>query len=164
MRISDWSSDVCSSDLGAGCASFSPDTEMSRGRAPPAPKFFGAHREGPAVASAILESGGPGDRSVLLFRILPKPGCWHRQVIVSTGCCAPSRKTCRSFNEGTSVMEDPKIRIRLKAFDHRLIDRSAREIVETANRTGPQVRVPIPLPTKNRPYPNRPPPPPTKQP
>src|SRR3546814_17476357 len=85
MRISDWSSDVCSSDLGAGCASFSPDTEMSRGRAPPAPKFFGAHREGPAVASAILESGGPGDRSVLLFRILPKPGCWHRQVIVSTG-------------------------------------------------------------------------------
>src|SRR3546814_8000714 len=66
---------------------------MSRGRAPPAPKIFGAHREGPAVASAILESGGPGDRSVLLFRILPKPGCWHRQVIVSTGYCAPSRKT-----------------------------------------------------------------------
>src|SRR3546814_15608138 len=83
---------------GAGCGSFSPDTEMSRGRAPPAPKIFGAHREGPAVASAILESGGPGDRSVLLFRILPKPGCWHRQVIVSTGFSAPSRKTCRSFH------------------------------------------------------------------
>src|SRR3546814_13441893 len=105
MRISDWSSDVCSSDLGSGCASFSPDTEMSRGRAPPAPKFFGAHREGPAVASAILESGGPGDRSVLLFRILPKPGCWHRQVIVSTGFCAPSRKTCPSFNDGTKSEE-----------------------------------------------------------
>src|SRR3546814_16359786 len=78
MRISDWSSDVCSSDL-----------------------------------------------------------------IVSTGFCAPSRKTRRSFNEGTSVMADQKIRIRLKAFDHRLIDRSASEIVDTAKRTGAQVRGPI---------------------
>ena len=40
------------------------------------------------------------------------------------------------------------IRIRLKAFDHRLIDKSAKEIVETARRTGAQVRGPIPLPTK----------------
>ena len=40
------------------------------------------------------------------------------------------------------------IRIRLKAFDHRLIDRSAREIVETAKRTGATVKGPIPLPTK----------------
>jgi small subunit ribosomal protein S10 len=40
------------------------------------------------------------------------------------------------------------IRIRLKAFDHRLIDSSATEIVETAKRTGAQVRGPIPLPTK----------------
>ena len=40
------------------------------------------------------------------------------------------------------------IRIRLKAFDHRLIDRSAREIVETAKRTGARVKGPIPLPTK----------------
>ena len=44
-------------------------------------------------------------------------------------------------------MADQKIRIRLKAFDHRLIDRSASEIVETAKRTGAQVRGPIPLPT-----------------
>ncbi|ALP52377.1 30S ribosomal protein S10 [Candidatus Tenderia electrophaga] len=41
-----------------------------------------------------------------------------------------------------------KIRIRLKAFDYRLIDQSAREIVETAKRTGAQVKGPIPLPTK----------------
>lgn len=41
-----------------------------------------------------------------------------------------------------------RIRIRLKAFDHRLIDRSASEIVETAKRTGAQVKGPIPLPTK----------------
>ena len=40
------------------------------------------------------------------------------------------------------------IRIRLKAFDHRLIDSSAKEIVETAKRTGAQVKGPIPLPTK----------------
>jgi small subunit ribosomal protein S10 len=41
-----------------------------------------------------------------------------------------------------------RIRIRLKAFDHRLIDVSTYEIVETAKRTGAQVRGPIPLPTK----------------
>ncbi len=45
-------------------------------------------------------------------------------------------------------MSDQRIRIRLKAFDHRLIDRSAKEIVETAKRTGAQIRGPIPLPTK----------------
>lgn len=45
-----------------------------------------------------------------------------------------------------------RIRIRLKAFDHRLIDQSAREIVETAKRTGAQVRGPIPLPTKKERY------------
>ena len=45
-------------------------------------------------------------------------------------------------------MADQRIRIRLKAFAHRLIDRSASEIVETAKRTGAQVRGPIPLPTR----------------
>ena len=45
-------------------------------------------------------------------------------------------------------MASQRIRIRLKAFDHRLIDQSAREIVDTAKRTGAQVRGPIPLPTK----------------
>jgi small subunit ribosomal protein S10 len=40
------------------------------------------------------------------------------------------------------------IRIRLKAFDHRLIDKSAREIVDTAKRTGATVKGPVPLPTK----------------
>ncbi|CAM3590713.1 MULTISPECIES: 30S ribosomal protein S10 [Halomonadaceae] len=44
-------------------------------------------------------------------------------------------------------MQNQKIRIRLKAFDHRLIDQSTAEIVETAKRTGAQVRGPIPLPT-----------------
>ncbi|MFL2547189.1 MAG: 30S ribosomal protein S10 [Candidatus Rariloculaceae bacterium] len=46
------------------------------------------------------------------------------------------------------VANNQNIRIRLKAFDHRLIDRSAREIVETAKRTGATVKGPVPLPTK----------------
>ncbi len=45
-------------------------------------------------------------------------------------------------------MANQRIRIRLKAFDHRLIDRSAHEIVDTAKRTGAQVLGPIPLPSK----------------
>lgn len=44
-------------------------------------------------------------------------------------------------------MKDQKIRIRLKAYDHRLLDRSVKEIVETAKRTGANLRGPIPLPT-----------------
>ncbi|WP_372610406.1 30S ribosomal protein S10 [Halomonas sp.] len=49
-------------------------------------------------------------------------------------------------------MQNQKIRIRLKAFDHRLIDQSAAEIVETAKRTGAQVCGPIPLPTNRERY------------
>ncbi len=45
-------------------------------------------------------------------------------------------------------MANQNIRIRLKAFDHKLIDQSASEIVETARRTGAQILGPIPLPTK----------------
>ncbi|MFP1455646.1 30S ribosomal protein S10 [Escherichia coli] len=45
-------------------------------------------------------------------------------------------------------MQNQRIRIRLKAFDHRLIDQQTAEIVETAKRTGAQVRGPIPLPTR----------------
>ncbi|MBA4801219.1 MULTISPECIES: 30S ribosomal protein S10 [Euryhalocaulis] len=45
-------------------------------------------------------------------------------------------------------MERQNIRIRLKAFDHRVLDSSAREIVSTAKRTGATVLGPIPLPTR----------------
>ena len=45
------------------------------------------------------------------------------------------------------AMEQQNIRIRLKAFEHRILDQSAREIVNTAQRTGARVRGPIPLPT-----------------
>ena len=44
-------------------------------------------------------------------------------------------------------MEKQKIRIRLKGYDHRLLDQSAQEIVETAKRTGSRIVGPIPLPT-----------------
>jgi len=45
-------------------------------------------------------------------------------------------------------MDQQSIRIRLKAYDHRVLDQSAKEIVNTARRTGAQVRGPIPLPTR----------------
>lgn len=47
-------------------------------------------------------------------------------------------------------MANQKIRIRLKAFDHRLIDQSAKKIVESAKRTGAKVSGPIPLPTEKQ--------------
>jgi small subunit ribosomal protein S10 len=49
---------------------------------------------------------------------------------------------------GVHQVQNQRIRIRLKAFDHRLIDSSTQEIVETARRTGAQVKGPIPLPTR----------------
>ena len=49
-------------------------------------------------------------------------------------------------------MQNQKIRIRLKAFDYKLIDQSAQEIVDTAKRTGAIVKGPIPLPTKKERY------------
>jgi small subunit ribosomal protein S10 len=48
------------------------------------------------------------------------------------------------------AMENQNIRIRLKAFDHRILDQSTNEIVNTAKRTGANVRGPIPLPTNMR--------------
>ena len=49
-------------------------------------------------------------------------------------------------------MQNQSIRIRLKAFDHKLIDTSTQEIVETARRTGAQIRGPIPLPSRKEKY------------
>ena len=50
--------------------------------------------------------------------------------------------------EGGKIMAKEKIRIRLKAYDHRILDQSAEKIVETAKRTGAQVCGPIPMPTR----------------
>jgi small subunit ribosomal protein S10 len=64
---------------------------------------------------------------------------------------APFLKVSERFAATSGVwcnMQSQKIRIRLKAFDYRLIDQSTQEIVDTAKRTGAQVRGPIPLPTR----------------
>jgi len=60
----------------------------------------------------------------------------------------PGRASLRSLpGQDEALIQNQKIRNRLKAFDHRLLDNSTREIVNTAKRTGAQVRGPIPLPT-----------------
>jgi len=51
------------------------------------------------------------------------------------------------MKEGNKRMATQKIRIRLKAFDHRVLDQSSQKIVDTARRTGAVVSGPIPLPT-----------------
>jgi small subunit ribosomal protein S10 len=54
--------------------------------------------------------------------------------------------------KGGQTMARQKIRIRLKAFDHRLLDQSSQKIVETARRSGAVVSGPIPLPTEKNIY------------
>ena len=52
-----------------------------------------------------------------------------------------------SAQKGYMMLNNQKIRIRLRAYDHKLLDRSAQEIVDTAKRTGARVAGPVPLPT-----------------
>ncbi len=47
---------------------------------------------------------------------------------------------------------DQKIRIKLKAYDHRILDQAVKEIVETAKRTGARIAGPVPLPTRIQKY------------
>jgi len=82
-------------------------------------------------------------------------GCWHTRPL-----CHGRR--ARFFHgasllrkideEGGKVMAKQKIRIRLKAYDHRILDLSAEKIVETAKRSGAEVSGPIPLPTEKNVY------------
>ena len=51
-------------------------------------------------------------------------------------------------NQEEVRVKEQNIRIRLKAYDHRVLDTSAKEILETAKRTGADVRGPVPLPTR----------------
>ena len=62
--------------------------------------------------------------------------------------CVGSRARSSTFPKETNTMQGQTIRIRLKAFDYRVLDASTQEIVNTAKRTGAQVRGPIPLPNK----------------
>ena len=65
---------------------------------------------------------------------------------------ARARKTKEKEHRTVSAIAAQKIRIRLKAYDHDAIDRAAREIVETAERTGASVSGPVPLPTEKNVY------------
>ncbi|KRM30945.1 30S ribosomal protein S10 [Ligilactobacillus acidipiscis DSM 15836] len=56
------------------------------------------------------------------------------------------------MDEGGNNMAKQKIRIRLKAYEHRILDQSADKIVETAKRTGAEISGPIPLPTERTLY------------
>lgn len=57
-----------------------------------------------------------------------------------------------NMDEGRIIMASKKIRIRLKAYEHEILDASAEKIVETAKRTGAEISGPIPLPTERTLY------------
>ena len=65
---------------------------------------------------------------------------------------ARSLNNCDTDVTTTTTMKEQKIRIRLKAYDHKLLDRSVEDIVETAKRTGARVAGPVPLPTEINKY------------
>src|SRR5262249_2354866 len=73
------------------------------------------------------------------------PAWWRRSSNKGRARCLRQRALRRSR---TIEMQSQNIRIRLKAFDHRILDASTKEIVNTAKRTGAEVRGPIPLPTR----------------
>ncbi len=58
-----------------------------------------------------------------------------------------SAKSAAAKKVAAPVAKKPKIRIKLKAFDHKVIDQASRSIIETAERTGALIAGPIPLPT-----------------
>ncbi len=66
--------------------------------------------------------------------------------VYGTRCCAKKYNVQRK--EGGNKMAKQKIRIRLKAFDHSVLDASAERIVETAKSSGAKVVGPVPLPTE----------------
>ena len=91
-------------------------------------------------------------------------GCWKPEAsshkLSPAACIVPPvlssqgfrRKTSREGQESENVIGKERIRIRLKAYDYRILDQSTGEIVETARRTGAQIAGPIPLPTMKNKY------------
>lgn len=68
----------------------------------------------------------------------------------STKAETTKKETAKTSSTGAKAPENPKqrIRIRLKAYDHKVIDQSAKQIVDTAIRTGATIAGPVPLPTR----------------
>lgn len=82
-------------------------------------------------------------------------GYWHTRPLCHGVVWDSFRGEVYHFNvdeQGGKIMAKQKIRIRLKAYDHRVIDQSAEKIVETAKRSGADVSGPIPLPTEKSVY------------
>lgn len=103
---------------------------------------------------AIMYSLDPGLKAISGFYLWV---CWKHPAeciqftVVSSGASEEpmlSQTLLTSEEERKMAQASQKIRIRLKAYDHVLLDQSAEKIVETAKRTGAKVSGPIPLPTK----------------
>src|SRR5262245_50121749 len=90
-------------------------------------------------------AGAMGSSQALSHRAKPGPVARHARPRGSERLCTtPAARE----KERTATMAGQKIRIRLKAYDHEVVDSSARKIVETVTRTGAQVAGPVPLPTE----------------
>lgn len=70
----------------------------------------------------------------------------------ATKSAKPATKSAAKKTDAPAVPGKQRIRIRLKAYDHKVIDQSAKQIIDTALRTGATVAGPIPLPTKKTLY------------
>lgn len=62
------------------------------------------------------------------------------------------KTTVQTNGSNVPAESENRIRIKVKAYDHKVIDQSCRKIIETANRTGAEVRGPVPLPTEKTRY------------
>ena len=95
----------------------------------------------------------PESSLIIRFRVLFKGGAKHPAVCAifvreQQGSQAVVQYNTKYFKEGkVSMAANQKIRIKLKAYDHVILDQSAEKIVEIAKRTGAKVSGPIPLPT-----------------
>ena len=93
------------------------------------------------------EPGGCGDKPVISGDQSDNRATAHAPSNKKLSKSTPG-SVCMSPKEDTPKMANQKIRIKLKAYEHSLIDQSAERIVETAKRTGSRVSGPIPLPTE----------------
>src|SRR5450631_382014 len=92
------------------------------------------------------------------FRLIRGAGAQAQDVVLRNGCDTPDRGGRKSIGpaiskryderESDEAMAGQKIRIRLKSYDHEVIDSSARKIVDTVTRAGATVVGPVPLPTE----------------
>jgi small subunit ribosomal protein S10 len=84
-----------------------------------------------------------------MWKVADTPG---RFAMASVGKFPRRMSIAKIGEKGGKIMAKEKIRIRLKAYDHRILDQSAEKIVETAKRSGANVSGPIPLPTEKSVY------------